>query len=318
MDRLRKQADGSGHIGREQLASVSGGLSEADMQAFHAALNWGAGGMRSVFLQDANSLLIKPSDLITILKHLKHRFPWIERITSYARSHTVARIADTDLSAMAAAGLNRIHIGLESGAAPVLEMVQKGSTPELHVKAGRKVRSAGIELSEYVMPGLGGLALSETHARETARVLNQINPDFIRLRTLAIPNSIPLYDDWVQGRFEKCTDHEMAREILLFLEHLDGIESMIKSDHILNLFEEVEGRLPEDKARMTGVVRAFLEMSATDRMVYQVGRRIGVFSRLADLSDRSRRQQAEAACRRFGITPENVDATIDELMKRFI
>lgn len=318
VDRLRKQADGSGHIGREQLASVSGGLSEADMQAFHAALNWGAGGMRSVFLQDANSLLIKPSDLITILKHLKHRFPWIERITSYARSHTVARIADTDLSAMAAAGLNRIHIGLESGAAPVLEMVQKGSTPELHVKAGRKVRSAGIELSEYVMPGLGGLALSETHARETARVLNQINPDFIRLRTLAIPNSIPLYDDWVQGRFEKCTDHEMAREILLFLEHLDGIESMIKSDHILNLFEEVEGRLPEDKARMTGVVRAFLEMSATDRMVYQVGRRIGVFSRLADLSDRSRRQQAEAACRRFGITPENVDATIDELMKRFI
>ena len=84
-------------------------------QAFNAALNWINGGMTSVFIQDANSLIIKPSDLMEILTYLKDRFPWVERITSYARSHTIARIKDKDLEGLRTAGLNRIHIGMESG-----------------------------------------------------------------------------------------------------------------------------------------------------------------------------------------------------------
>jgi hypothetical protein len=70
--------------------------------------------MQSIFLQDANSLIIKPERLWTILGHFKDCFPWIKRITSYARSHTIAQISDTDLMLMAAAGLNRIHIGMKS------------------------------------------------------------------------------------------------------------------------------------------------------------------------------------------------------------
>jgi hypothetical protein len=179
----------------------------------------------------------------------------VERITSYARSHTVARIADADLEAFAAAGLNRIHIGLESGSDRVLTRMKKGVTKAGHIKAGQKIKQAGMQLSEYVMPGLGGRDLSRDHALETADCLNQIDPDFIRLRTLAIPNHTELYQDFDAGRFEKLTDREMAEETLLFLEHLEGITSTIKSDHILNLFQEVDGRLPEDKAAMTAVIR---------------------------------------------------------------
>ena len=118
----------------------------------------------------------------------------------------------------------------------VLKMVKKGATKAQHIEAGIKVKNAGMELSEYVMPGLGGRAFSRIHAMETADALNQIDPDFIRLRTLAIPDSIPLHTDWTAGTFEKCTDLEMAEEILLLIEQLSGITSMIKSDHILNLF----------------------------------------------------------------------------------
>ena len=315
---LQDRERASGRLLRSELQRVGAPLEPGDLPAFQAALHWYAGGMTSIFLQDANSLIIKPDDLIKILCHLRSLFPWVDRITSYARSHTIARISDTDLADIRAAGLNRIHIGLESGADAVLKMVRKGVDRETHIKAGRKVKRAGMELSEYVMPGLGGRALSEVHARDTADALNQINPDFIRLRTLAIPNGLELHDAFVSGRFEKCTDLMMAREILLLIESLDGIPSAVRSDHVLNLFEKVEGRLPGDKARMTGVLQSFLALPPEEQMHYQVGRRLGVFGRLADLQQPRRLARVVKTCREFGITPQNVDDVIDELMKRFI
>jgi radical SAM superfamily enzyme YgiQ (UPF0313 family) len=242
----------------------------------------------------------------------------VARITSYARSHSIARIAPSDLEALAAAGLNRIHIGLESGADAVLQRMRKGTTKAGHIKAGLKVKTAGMELSEYVMPGLGGRELSRVHALETADALNRIDPDFIRLRTLAIPNHTELADDRDQGRFEKLGDRETAEELLLLLENLEGITSMVKSDHILNLFQEVEGRLPEDQDAMTGLIRAFLALAPEDQVVYQTGRRLGLLARFSDLEVPARRRRAEQAVAHYGIRPENVDTVVDEIIKRFI
>jgi hypothetical protein len=315
---IQKTAQEEGKVPLADIRKAAGDGDNVDPLAFNAALNWIRGGMRSVFIQDANSLIIKPKDLVEILTHLKMRFPWVERITSYARSHTIARISDDNLKAIRNAGLNRIHIGLESGSNKVLKMTRKGITKETHIKAGRKVKKAGMELSEYVIPGLGGKAYSKEHALETADALNQINPDFIRLRTLAIPDSVALYGDYESGRFEKCSDLMMAEETLLFIESLNGITSVLKSDHILNLFQNLEGKLPEDKEHMLDIVRRFLAMTPDRQCVYQVGRRLGYFLRLSDMDNSRRLERAENACRQFGITPENVDEVIDELMKRFI
>jgi radical SAM superfamily enzyme YgiQ (UPF0313 family) len=304
--------------GRIPAAAVEPPDAAGDMAAFHAALHWTLGSMESIFLQDANSLLLPPKDLIEILRHIKRRFPWVRRVTSYARSHTIARISDRDLSTMAEAGLNRIHIGLESGCDEVLEKVAKGVDRSVHIKAGRKVKSAGIELSEYVMPGLGGRELSDAHAEDTADALNRIDPDFIRLRTLAVPNHTPLAEQLASGDFSKMTDVETAGEIRRFIGALSGITSWVASDHILNLFEGIEGRLPEDKPRMLEELDRFLALDPEDQTLYQVGRRLGLFSRIEDMAVSSRRRRAREACRRFGITPANVDAAIDELMRRFI
>src|SRR6056297_1594121 len=315
---LQQMSDGSGRISREEIDAYNANLPANERQAFMAALNWYAAGMESVFLQDANSLIIKSQDMIDILRHLRDRFPAIVRITSYARSHTVSRIKDEELKAMRDAGLNRIHIGLESGSDEVLDMIRKGASKEKHIKAGQKVVRAGIELSEYIMPGLGGRALSRTHALETADALNQINPDYIRIRTLAIPSSVPLAEDYESGRFEKLTDYETIQELLLLLENLDGIQSKVKSDHILNLFQELEGKLPEDKGAMMETLRTFLNMPPHQRMLYQVGRRLGLFARLTDLDNAGLCRQVEDTCRQYGITPENADTVINDLMKRFI
>jgi len=315
---IRECAAHNGRIYPQDIERIRAGEGTEDRTALNAALNWARSGMRSIFLQDANSLIIKPDRLLTILRHLKSCFPWVERITSYARSHTLARISDAELQLMAEAGLSRIHIGMESGSDKVLAKVRKGVDKATHILAGKKVKAAGMELSEYIMPGLGGRALSGEHAWESADALNQINPDFIRLRTLAIPNHVELHEEYQRGEFEKLTDLETARELLLILETLDGITSTVKSDHILNLFEDVEGVYPRDKEKLVAIVSSFLELDPIEQMLYQVGRRLGIFHGLADLQDEAARRQVEAACDQAGITLENVDSAVDELMKRFI
>lgn len=306
------------HLTQDAHNGAEPGLARGDRGAWMAARNWLRFGMRQVFLQDANSLVVPLEDLLAILRHLRARFPEVTRVTSYARSNSIANLEAADLAALREAGLSRIHIGMESGADQVLKMVRKGTTQRMHILAGRKVKDAGMELSEYYMPGLGGRRDLEVNARETAAAVNAINPDFIRLRTLAIPPGIPLYEEYAAGRFDKATDMEMARELLLFLESLSGITSAIKSDHILNLLPEVDGQMPQDQERLIGMVRAFLALDPELQLLYRVGRRTGILSGLADLEEVDLLSRVEAVCGRFRITPDTVDALTDEMMRRFI
>lgn len=300
-------------------ATVAGiTIQPGEEMAYSAARNWLLAGGQSVFIQDSNSLIVNPDDLVAILSQLKRLFPSIQRITSYARSQTIAKMDDDQLRRVAAAGLNRIHIGLESGCDQVLEYVKKGAEKQTHILAGQKVKRAGIQLSEYYMPGLGGQARSREHARESADALNQINPDFIRLRTLALPRVLALAQEAMAGRFEPLGDVAVAEELLLFLESLNGITSQVKSDHILNLFEEIDGTLPQDKEAMLAVIRRFLAWDPQEQVLYQIGRRCGVFRQLDDCAEPVRRRRALHYVEQLGANPDTVDRIVAELVQRFI
>lgn len=307
-----------GRIGYADLDRLSGSLSDQDQLAFYAAYSWFESGMRSIFLQDADSLVLKPDVIFQVLNKIRELFPGVRRITSYARSHTLDRIPLEILENMASAGLNRIHIGLESGSDKVLERVCKGADQAMHIRAGLKVRHAGIELSEYVMPGLGGKELSREHAIETAKTLNRINPDFIRLRSLAIPHGAPLYSDWEKGLFIQLKDVEVAEEIYLLLDHLDQVTGSLHSDHILNLLQDVAGNLPQDRRKMMERIAYFLNLPPEEQMYYQVGRRLGLFSSLDELDNAEKKGKVLSAISYYGINPENVDEVIDRMMRRFI
>jgi hypothetical protein len=110
----------------------------------------------------------------------------------------------------------------------------------------------------------------------------------------------------------------MAKELRLFLESLDGIDSYVKSDHILNLFETIDGKLPEDKEKMIRIIDQFFELAPEKRILYQVGRRMGFFRGPEDMDTSPHIERVRQACRQFGVTPQTVDTVIDELMKRFV
>ncbi len=315
IDKIMQKPDGGK---QRQFLDLQAGQPESEQMALHAALNWVRGGMKSIFLQDADSMIVKPDDLVQILNHVRRAFGQVERITSYARSHSVARISDKDMARIAGAGLNRIHIGMESGADQVLDFVKKGADKQTHITAGKKVKTAGIQLSEYFMPGLGGAQFSQQNALETADAMNQINPDFIRIRTLAIPEQVELYQDVQAGEFTPIGDIEMVEELLLFLDNLEGITSRVKSDHILNLLQDVEGRLPDDREQITAPIRRFLAMPAEEQLLYIVGRRSGVFSRTEDLDDPELVGHAEKIRSDYRVSLENVGEFVGEMVKRFI
>ena len=318
VDRLQLFVGSAGHLAPGSAREALAAAPDEDPRAWVAAVHWVQDGLRSVFLQDANALMTRTQDLIEILCHLREAFPKIERITTYARAHTAATRDVAELKALREAGLNRMHIGLESGSDAVLSMIQKGVDKARHIAAGLKIKEAGFELSEYVMPGLGGRPLSRDHAIETADAISRIDPHFIRLRTLAIAPQTPLFEEWSAGRFDPCTDIEVAGEIRLFLESLNGLSGEVRSDHILNLFGDLEGRLPDDKPRMIGILESFLALDPEEQILYQVGRRMGMFSSLSDLESPRRRAAALGVCREYGITPENADTVIRSLMQKFI
>ena len=318
IERLYLISAGPGHLIEDDVRDLYRSLPREESLSFNAALSWFLAGQESVFLQDADCLVVRPPRLLRILNHLKGLFPSIKRVTAYSRSDTIDRIAAEELKSLADAGLNRIHIGMESGSDRVLEMVRKGVTKEVHVRAGLKVKGAGIELSEYYMPGLGGIDLSRENAVETADAVSRIDPDFVRLRTLAIPDRAPMAGEVAAGRFRKCGDIAAVEEILLFLENLENCGGYLASDHSLNLFQELEGSLATELERMKALLRRFLAMAPEMRRLYQIGRRVGIFRSLADMDDPVKLARARATAAELEVTEENIDEIVDVLTKRFI
>lgn len=213
-----------------------------NIQCLINVYNWLCSRGRTAFLQDANSLIMRPSELIEVVNYLKETFPSIERVTSYARSKTLSRKSLDDLKAIRRSGLSRLHVGLESGDDDVLKYVNKGVTANEHVLGGRKAKEAGFELSEYVMPGLGGKKWSEQHAKNTASVLNEINPDFIRSRPYIPRKGTPLFEEYERGAFQLTSPHERLREIKVMVEHLNVTSKLCFDHFIMNSWYKDQNR----------------------------------------------------------------------------
>ncbi len=205
-------------------------------------------GVKSAFIGDLDSLVMKTSDMVQVVEFIYETFPSIERVTCYARAKTILQRPREDLNKLRTAGVSRLHLGLETGDDVLLKFINKGATAHEMIKAGRMVKKAGISLSEYVILGLGGQAGWREHARQTAKVLNAIDPDFIRVRTLSVFPGTPLFDAVNRGKFSLLSNREILQEERLLISLLE-VNSEFVSDHISN-YVPVEGKLPMAKQEM--------------------------------------------------------------------
>jgi radical SAM superfamily enzyme YgiQ (UPF0313 family) len=216
---------------------------------------------KELFIGDSNSLTIK--ELPEILGIIHREFPKLERVTSYARASTLKRLGVERLKAIKKAGLTRVHIGLESGDAETLKLMEKGTTPEAMIEGARAAKKAGLEVSEYVLLGAGGSARWREHAEETARVLNAIGPDFVRMRTLTVQKGTPLDKMVKEGKFKPVTPLQRLEETLIIVSNLELEDTLLASDHVTNylyvegkvVYDGVTGHLPEDKSAMVDKIQ---------------------------------------------------------------
>jgi len=314
---IKEMTGRMGHSGklREVAAMLSNQLQYG--QCVHNVALWLGTGGKSAFLQDSNTLIMRTSELTQVITFLRKTFPNLNRVTTYGRSHTAARKSLAELKQLKDAGLDRIHIGLETGYDSLLAYMGKGCTAKNHIEGGKKVKDAGISLCEYVMPGLGGKKMSQEHARETAKVLNEIDPDYIRLRSLHVSTPISLWARLQDGDFELQTEDEVVREIAIFIENLH-VTSHLKSDHILNLLMDVKGKMPEDKGKCLNIINKYLSLPDEERLNFKVGRRTGLYNRLDDLSDSYKHDKIEQAIERLRAQGNDVEEAIVKIKNNFI
>lgn len=316
-DRIKEISWRSGYGGDLRAAAAQVFRGSPDPAVHNVAL-WLYAGGENCFLQDSNTLIMRTKELAEVIRFLKETFPSLKRITSYARSDTAARKTVAELVELREAGLSRLHIGLESGYDPLLEYMEKGVTAAVHIAGGRKVVESGISLCEYVLLGLGGETMWREHALQTARVLNEINPAFIRIRTLTIKDGMPLYQEVASEKFLRATDERIIEEERLLLENLNCQANLV-SDHITNLLQEIEGKLPEEKEKLLGIIDRFQALTPEEKLNFKLGRRAGIYTCLDDLDNPPQRQVVERIIPRLTEGNGPVDEeVIYSLMERFI
>ncbi|MFH1032399.1 MAG: radical SAM protein [Chloroflexota bacterium] len=313
-DKIVELARDSGGSIEEAAAAV---LRSSTSHSIGNVALWLYGGGENAFLQDANSLVMRTVELADIIRFLRTTLPTIKRVTSYGRSKTAAKKTPEEMAELKEAGLSRIHIGLETGYDPLLEYMDKGVTATEEIAGGRRVVESGISLCEYVLLGLGGKKMWREHAIETARVLNEINPDFIRIRTLRLNSRIPLLDEIEKGNFTRLTDEETVEEERLLIENLECTSNFV-SDHISNLLQEVEGKLPEDKGKMLAIIDEFRALSPEEKINFRVGRRMGIYVRLDDLQNPGKRQSVNDVLQRLKRAGRQIDEAIDTLVEGYL
>lgn len=198
--------------------------------------------INSCFLQDGDALVLKTDYLLRILDAINQYFPDIQYITSYARADSITRKTPAELKILRQAGLNHLYCGMETGSAQILRLINKGFDSDTVVRSGCMAKDADMILSEFILLGIGGKELSEENAIQTAKALNVIQPDFIRVHATGIKPESKLGEFVRDGSFTLQSEEEIVIEQKMFLQQLQAMDSYYVNEHIY-VWEKVKDYL---------------------------------------------------------------------------
>ncbi len=217
------------------------------------------GDLNKVFLADGDALAMDTVDLLEILDILYKTFRSLHHVGIYASPKSILAKNESALEALKSAGLTIAYLGVETGDEELLKNVRKGVTYEEMAEAGKKIRQAGILLSVTVVLGLAGRTPKAVdHAKNTARLLNEINPDYISPITLIVQPRTELYRRMNRGEFEVPEPFEVLDEMRLLLEGLEVQETEFRSNHASN-YVPIKGRFPQDKEKILDLINNIIK-----------------------------------------------------------
>lgn len=208
---------------------------------------------KTVFLADGNALAIPQKSLKALLAKIRIGIPQVRRISLYANARDILQRSVEELKELKELGLQRVYMGLESGHDPTLKAIVKGDDSRTIIKAGKRVKEAGIFLSVTVLLGIGGVEYSQAHAEATALALNGMQPNQAAVLTLMILDNTPLAGQVESGVFKMPDQRELFLELRTLLQHLDLQRSQFQANHASNYFT-LDGRLPKDKEKFLSFV----------------------------------------------------------------
>ena len=208
------------------------------------------GDIEKVFLADGDALSMPTEDLVTILDCLYDTFPTLTYVGIYASAVSILDKSLAELEELQKHGLVEAHLGVESGDEQVLRDIRKGVSRIEMVQAGRKIKEAGINLFVTVIVGLAGKTpKAQEHAKNTAQICNEIQPDYIGMLTIIVQPGTELYEKSQQGEFEVPEKMEILEEMRLMIQDMELNHSGITSLHPSNCIY-LQGLLPEDKDQL--------------------------------------------------------------------
>ena len=209
--------------------------------------------VRRIFFADGDALIVKTPLLLELLDYVREHFPCAERVTAYGTASDVLRKSEAELRALAAAGLEMIYLGAESGDDKILQEIRKGQTSEELIEAGRKLKRCGIKTSVTLISGLGGPEGMERHALESARLINEMNPEYAAILSLHLRQDSPMAQEIARGERKLLTADQTVEETEIFLRAIDSPGTIFRSNHASN-YVPLGGVFNEDIPRMLRVL----------------------------------------------------------------
>lgn len=204
---------------------------------------------RKVFLADGDALVAKPAFLLKILERLREAFGELARVSCYASPQALQVRSVEDMARLREAGLTLYYLGIESGNDEVLTKLVKGVDAAEMVRVANKAHEAGVKLSTMILLGAGGRELSTEHARDSARVLNAIQPRFVSTLVVTPVENTPMWEQDQRGEVDHLTPIELAAELRVLLGELELTGSIFRSNHASN-YLTLAGNLPRDQAEL--------------------------------------------------------------------
>jgi len=238
---------------------------EEDVFAEIESLAPHANNIRKVFLADGNAMVLSFDKLSRLLDKLNENFPKLNRVSAYALPRDIESKSEEELRILADKGLKLLYVGIESGDDELLEVINKGENYESTSKALLKARKGGIKLSVMILNGLGGQNYSEQHAINSAKVVNEIQPEYLSTLVLSYPYGEDHFKQKFKGEFIPLNTIELIAEMKVFIETLELENTVFRSDHASN-YLILKGNLNRDKQELISRINGVLDDPANAKL----------------------------------------------------